>query len=160
MNENIFLLLGSNVGNSGKHLAAAVQQLEVNSIDVTKQSSIYRTKAWGKTDQPDFLNQVIQIKTFDSPEKLLEVVLSIEEKMGRVRNEKWGPRIIDIDILFYNQRIVILPQLIIPHPEIPARRFTLEPLAELSPEFLHPTLNKTIQQLLAICPDTSSVERV
>jgi 2-amino-4-hydroxy-6-hydroxymethyldihydropteridine diphosphokinase len=160
MNKNIFLLLGSNVGNSYDNLRTATKHIQTDAGVIIKQSSIYRTKAWGKIDQPDFLNQVIQIETNLSPEDLLISVLEIEKKMGRVRNEKWGPRIIDIDILFYNQIVINLPQLIIPHPEIAARRFTLSPLAELSPDFSHPLLNKTIDELLNACTDPLPVERL
>jgi 2-amino-4-hydroxy-6-hydroxymethyldihydropteridine diphosphokinase len=160
MNKNIFLLLGSNVGKSYDNLRTAIQCIQTDAGVIIKQSSIYQTKAWGKIDQPDFLNQVIQIETNLSPEELLVSVLEIEKKMGRVRNEKWGPRIIDIDILFYNQVIISLPQLTIPHPEIAARRFTLSPLAELSPEFLHPLLNKTISELLSDCADPLPVVRL
>jgi 2-amino-4-hydroxy-6-hydroxymethyldihydropteridine diphosphokinase len=160
MNKDIFLLLGSNVGNSYDNLKTAIHRIQTDAGVVIKQSSIYRTKAWGKIDQPDFLNQVIQIETNLSPKELLVSVLEIEKKMGRVRNEKWGPRIIDIDILFYNQEIVNLPQLIIPHPEIAARRFTLSPLAELSPDFSHPLLNKTVVELLKTCADPLPVERL
>jgi 2-amino-4-hydroxy-6-hydroxymethyldihydropteridine diphosphokinase len=160
MNKNIFLLLGSNVGNSYDNLRIAMQHIQTDAGAIIKQSSIYRTKPWGKIDQPDFLNQVTEIETNLSPEELLVSVLEIENKMGRVRNEKWGPRIIDIDILFYNQVIINLPQLIIPHPEIAVRRFALSPLAELSPDFLHPLLNKTIDELLKACMDPLPVERL
>jgi 2-amino-4-hydroxy-6-hydroxymethyldihydropteridine diphosphokinase len=160
MNEDIFLLLGSNVGDSYNNLRTAIKYIQTDAGVIRQQSSIYRTKAWGKIDQPDFLNQVIQIETTLLPQELLDSVLEIEKKMGRVRKDRWGPRIIDIDILFYNQVIVNFPKLIIPHPEIAARRFTLSPLDELAPDFLHPLLNKTIKELFTECTDALPVERL
>lgn len=114
---------------------------------VLKKSPIYETQSWGKTDSPDYLNQVIQVQTDLPAQAVLEKILGIELKMGRVREEKWGSRLIDIDILFYNSDIINEPGLHIPHPELHNRRFTLEPLAEIAPEFIHPVLNKSILQV-------------
>ncbi len=160
MTDNIFLLLGSNVGNASGNLKTAIAYIQQLAGDVIGRSSVYRTKAWGKTDQADFLNQVLQIRSLLSPQELLNKVLEIESTMGRVRTEKWGPRIIDIDILFYDQLSITVPDLHIPHPGIPDRRFTLMPLAEIAGDFRHPTLNKTILQLLDNCPDNLKVDRV
>lgn len=159
MNDNIFLLLGSNMGNREANLAQA--KAEIESISKIKTvSSVYRTEAWGKTDQPEFLNQVLAIHTEVHPEKLLDQLLLIEQRMGRKRNEKWGSRTIDIDILFYKDRTIRNDRLIIPHPGIPYRRFTLEPLHEIAPALVHPLLHKTISELLDSCDDTTKVEKM
>jgi len=121
------------------------------------QSFIYETAPWGKTDQPGFLNQCLQYKTSLLPGQLLDRCMAIEAFMKRERIIKWGPRTIDIDILFYNQDIVNTPLLIIPHPAIAERRFVLIPLAELSPTLLHPVYLKTITELLKECKDPLEV---
>jgi len=111
-------------------------------------SSIYETAPWGVHEQPTFLNQVISIKTSYSPEELLDILLNIEVKMGRKRYRKWDSRLIDIDILFYENQIISTNRLILPHPEIENRRFTLAPLSEIAADEIHPLLNKTIEELL------------
>lgn len=122
-------------------------------------SQIYESAAWGKEDQPDFLNQVIKIKTPLNPYALLEKLIWIETSLGRLREVKWGERIIDIDILFYEDEIINDKALVIPHPGIPNRRFTLMPLDELSPNYVHPQLGKTMKQLLDECEDNLKVWR-
>jgi 2-amino-4-hydroxy-6-hydroxymethyldihydropteridine diphosphokinase len=159
MKSEVFLLLGTNLGNTRMNLERA--RIYIKNIgNIVTESSVYRTKAWGKTDQPDFYNQVLGIITSIEPEELLQKVLSIESEIGRERKEKWGPRIIDIDILFYENRIVELENLFIPHPGIPSRRFVLEPLAEIAPDFIHPLLKKNIRTLLKECPDILEVEKL
>ncbi|MEY4875951.1 MAG: 2-amino-4-hydroxy-6-hydroxymethyldihydropteridine diphosphokinase, partial [Bacteroidota bacterium] len=116
-------------------------------------SSIYRTKAWGNENQNDFLNQCLIIETELSAESCLQKILLIEQNLGRKREEKWGPRTIDIDILFFNSEIVDKPNLQIPHPYLHLRRFTLAPLHELIPDFIHPILKKNISELLLHCKD-------
>ncbi|PZR33762.1 MAG: 2-amino-4-hydroxy-6-hydroxymethyldihydropteridine diphosphokinase, partial [Azospira oryzae] len=125
-----------------------------------KESSLYQTSAWGKTDQPDFLNQVIEISYEGDPFLLLKSLLDIESKMGRVRIEKWGTRIIDIDILFYGNTIVNGSDLRVPHPQIPYRRFTLIPLVEIAPDFIHPVLHQSNTQLLHECTDLLEVKKL
>jgi 2-amino-4-hydroxy-6-hydroxymethyldihydropteridine diphosphokinase len=127
---------------------------------VSNASSIYETAAWGKNDQPAFLNQVLEIETALSPPQLLKTILAIEENIGRVRQEKYGPRIIDIDILLFNDEVLHLPMLKIPHPQLQNRRFVLVPLAEIAPDLIHPVFKKTIAELLAICPDKLEVSRI
>ena len=122
-------------------------------------SAIYETAPWGKTDQPGFLNQCIEILTMNAPEELLRILQKIEKEIGRETTEKWGPRLIDIDILFYGDRSITLEQLTIPHPYLHQRRFTLLPLAEIAAEFRHPVINKTVKQLLKACDDKSDVQR-
>jgi 2-amino-4-hydroxy-6-hydroxymethyldihydropteridine diphosphokinase len=113
-----------------------------------KSSSRYQTAAWGKTDQPDFINQVLKLETSLRPLEVLKTILGIERKLGRERTEKWGSRTIDIDILFYDQEVVASSELTIPHPYLQQRAFTLIPLAELEPDFVHPVFKKTVSELL------------
>ena len=128
--NGIYLGLGTNLGDRHQNLQTAINKL--NEIgEVLRKSTIHETKAWGKTDQPDFLNMVIQLETSLSPQKLLEKCLQIETEIGRERFEKWGPRIIDIDILYYNDVNIDEPELKIPHPFINEREFVLKPLQEI-----------------------------
>jgi 2-amino-4-hydroxy-6-hydroxymethyldihydropteridine diphosphokinase len=155
MERGIFLLLGSNLGDKLDNLKRAREHLG----EVFRTSAVYETGAWGNTDQPDFLNQVIEIGSPLAPAALLEKVLRIEKELGRIRLERWGSRLIDIDILLYGNKIVESANLIVPHPELPNRRFALTPLAEIAPSFLHPVLRKTIAQLLEECKDPLPVTR-
>ena len=152
-----FLLLGSNVGDREGYLEKARQQIEQHAEDLVMVSSIYETVAWGRLSQPVFLNQVIGIETSLIPKQLLAVVQEIETSLGRHRPEKWAPRTLDIDILFYGNQIIETPELIIPHPAIPQRKFTLIPLAEVAPGFIHPVLHTTIEELLIECVDPLAV---
>ena len=158
MKNGVYLLLGSNLGNREKNLSDARDSLQIIGSLLTV-SSIYQTEAWGNREQPDFLNQVVQIDFKKSPQELLGNILTIETKMGRVRMEKWGPRIVDIDILFFDNLIINDPDLIIPHPQLHLRRFTLLPLAEIAPALNHPVFNKSCTQLLKECPDDSVINR-
>lgn len=158
MNHNVFLLLGSNLGDRSENLARARNEISSVATIVTA-SSVYRTAAWGKTDQPEFFNQVLFVNTTLGPEALLEQLLNIEMKLGRTRKERWGSRIIDIDLLFYDQLEITTDKLTVPHPGIPFRRFTLAPLHEIAPQFRHPVLNRTIQELLDACADPMAVEK-
>lgn len=124
------------------------------------QSSLYKTKAWGNTQQPDFYNQVILYHTVLSPEQVFAITQQTEKDMGRERKEKWGPRSIDIDILFLGDIIYHSESLTIPHPQLHLRRFTLEPLCELSPDYIHPEKKLSLKQLLEICPDDLGVEKI
>ena len=157
MSNGIFLLLGTNLGDRSQHLAAARALIEAKAGKIIKTSALYVTAAWGKTDQPDFYNQVIEIESILSPDDLLRTTLEIEEAMGRVRTEAWGARIIDIDILLYGSVIVGREQLTIPHPRMNNRRFTLVPLAEIAPGVIHPIEQKSIRELLARCTDPLDV---
>ena len=123
-------------------------------------SSIYGTAAWGITEQPDFLNQVLVLETSIEPVQLMQQLLDIEERMGRVRLFKMGPRIIDLDILLIDDLIIDSPSLSLPHPALPSRRFALIPLVEIAPDLLHPVEKKTITQLLLTCSDTLTVQKI
>jgi len=157
---NVFLLLGSNLGNRQGYLQKAIDLIETELGTVAKKSSIYETEAWGKTDEPNYLNQVVQVNTTLSARQVLENILQIETQMGRVREEKWGSRIIDIDILFYGSDIINEPGLIVPHPELHNRRFTLEPLSEIAPDLEHPILKKSIFQLKIELKDNLIVKKL
>lgn len=148
------------MGNSKQKLAEATRHIKKNIGKVLRQSHLYQTAAWGKTDQPDFLNQVIVVETKLSAQQTIATILAIEKEMGRVRTEKNAPRIIDIDILFFNKDIINEKDLIVPHPQIQNRQFVLVPLNELSPQFLHPVKKKTIHYLLRVCPDKLPVNKI
>ncbi|REJ81779.1 MAG: 2-amino-4-hydroxy-6-hydroxymethyldihydropteridine diphosphokinase [Bacteroidetes bacterium] len=151
--HKLILLLGTNLGRRIANISTAIHQIETLLGKVLKKSSVYETAAWGNTEQPDFLNQVIQVETGKNPTECLEILLQIEAGMGRIRNLKWEPRIIDIDILFYDSEIINLDHLKIPHPELHRRKFVLIPLAEILPEFVHPQSLKTANEMLAEVSD-------
>jgi 2-amino-4-hydroxy-6-hydroxymethyldihydropteridine diphosphokinase len=159
MKHNVFLLLGSNLGDSLNNFQITIEKIEDLIGTVTKKSSVYKTAPWGVTDQPDFLNQVISIETALNPETILDLIHLIERQLGRIRSHKWEARLIDIDILLYDQKMINTTHLIIPHPRIAVRRFVLEPLNEIASDVVHPVLQKKINQLLDDCKDTSSVIR-
>lgn len=158
--HEVFLLLGSNLGNRELFLKQAIDYISAEIAPVVKKSSVYETQSWGKTDAPDYLNQVIFLKTAFNPIAVLEKVLNIENKLGRHREEKWGSRIIDIDILFFDQQIINEPGLIVPHPELQKRRFTLEPLAEIAPDWVHPVFKKNILRLKYELIDELNVKKL
>lgn len=149
----VFLLTGSNLGNRPGFLQTAKSELQKRVGTVVRESAVYETAAWGKTDQADFLNQVLELETDLQPKAILLQNQQIEKEAGRDRKEKWGARELDIDILFYDALILDLPELTIPHPHLHNRRFTLMPLAEIAPELVHPVFKKTVTELLRDCPD-------
>jgi len=155
----VYLLLGSNLGNRQLFLKQAIAFIEAQVGNVVKYSGIYETKSWGKTDAPDYLNQVLLVKTLLEPITLLKELLKIELLLGRKREEKWGSRTMDIDILFYGNQIVNEHELTIPHPQLHNRRFTLEPLVELAPSLMHPALQKTLKQLKDELQDDLQVKK-
>ncbi|MBC8525795.1 MAG: 2-amino-4-hydroxy-6-hydroxymethyldihydropteridine diphosphokinase [Candidatus Cloacimonetes bacterium] len=146
----VFIGLGSNLGNRKENIKKAIMKIsELPQSSVQAASSIINTKPMGKIDQPDFLNCVIKIKTELNPEQLLSKLLQIEKEMGRIRKEKLGPRIIDLDILFFNDEIIKTKELIIPHSEILNRKFVLYLIKEIAPQLEHPIMQKTIAELYA-----------
>ena len=155
-----YLLIGGNQGDRLARLATARKHIESAGGRILRASALYETAAWGITDQPDFVNQALEVATAQDAPAWLATLLGIEEKMGRRREAKYGPRIIDIDILFFNNSTIHLPQLIIPHPEIQNRRFALVPLEEIAPLLIHPELKVTIRELLAECTDPLAVKQL
>lgn len=154
-----YLLTGGNLGNREQNLARARQLIIEQCGTIVAASSLYETAAWGNADQPAFLNQALAVDTLLNAKQLIRRLLKIEKQLGRIREEKYGPRIIDIDILLFNNEKHNYHFLKIPHPEMQNRRFALFLLAEIAPEILHPVLNKTILQLLTDCPDELSVTK-
>ena len=155
-----YLLTGTNLGERESNLNRAIELINQQCGTVTKYSHLYETAAWGKTDQPAFLNQALQIETDLNARQLIRRILKTEKLMGRIRKEKFGSRIIDIDILLFNDEKHQYRFLSLPHPEMQNRRFALEPLAEIAPEKIHPVLNKTIKELLQECKDPLPVTRI
>jgi 2-amino-4-hydroxy-6-hydroxymethyldihydropteridine diphosphokinase len=155
-----YLLIGGNEDKPLERLAQARANIEKEAGPIVLASSLYETAPWGRTDQADFINQALAVDTLLGAAALMTLLLQIEEKMGRRRVEKWASRIIDIDILFFNDEIIEIPGLIIPHPEIQYRRFALTPLEEIAPHHIHPILGKSIRQLLAGCSDRGNVKKI
>jgi 2-amino-4-hydroxy-6-hydroxymethyldihydropteridine diphosphokinase len=158
--QNAFLLTGGNTGDRQQFLARALKALEVECGQIIAVSALFETEAWGVNDQPSFLNQAVELQTALSPQALLERILDIEIQLGRVRDQKYGPRTIDIDIIFYGQEIINEPGLVIPHLHLPDRRFALECLNDIAPEFEHPVLHKTVRTLLEECTDSLTVNKL
>ncbi|WP_457642840.1 2-amino-4-hydroxy-6-hydroxymethyldihydropteridine diphosphokinase [Persephonella sp.] len=145
--EKVFIGLGSNIGDREKYLKEAVKRLSVQVKDIVS-APVYRSKAVGFEDQPDFLNTVISGYTHLSPEELFRFIKKVEKQVGRVERFRWGPREIDIDILFYGNRVITTEYLVVPHPRLHERDFVLKPLTDIEPEFVHPLFKKTVQELL------------
>jgi 2-amino-4-hydroxy-6-hydroxymethyldihydropteridine diphosphokinase len=156
---NVFLLSGSNINDRINNLNYARNLIAEKIGNVIRCSSIYETAAWGNDNQPEFLNQALQVDTNLLPEQILKMLKSIEESMGRKQSAKWGPRIIDIDILLMDDTIYESPILTIPHPQMHKRRFTLMPLAEIAPDTMHPKLKLTVRELLESCEDKLAVRK-
>lgn len=157
--KEVYLLIGGNIGDRSYFLNEASRQINAHCGQVIRSSSVYETAAWGYEDQAAFLNLVLVIITQLDPLTLLNTILGIEQGLGRMRGERNGERNIDIDILYFEDEIVELPDLKIPHPRIYMRKFALIPLAELNNNKVDPVLKKTIQQLLEVCPDQLEVKK-
>ena len=157
---DVYLLLGSNLGNRHLFLETAIELISKDIAPVLIKSSVFETQSWGKTDAPDYLNQVIYLQTSLAARTILEKILAIEITLGRQRGEKWASRTVDIDILFYGDDIINESGLHIPHPQLHKRRFTLEPLAEIAPDLVHPVLRKSILQLKNDLSDNLMVKKI
>jgi 2-amino-4-hydroxy-6-hydroxymethyldihydropteridine diphosphokinase len=155
-----YLLTGTNLGERKENLEKAKTMIENKIGKIKNSSAIYETAAWGLTDQPSFFNQALEIETALNARQLIRRILKIERSMGRIRQEKYGPRLIDIDILLFNDEKHNYPLLKLPHPELQNRRFALVPLASIAGEAIHPVFNKTIDQLLQECNDPLPVQQV
>jgi len=160
MPNKVYLLTGSNVGDSSALLKEAKLAIQKQVGEIEAASQLYKTAPWGNTNQQDFLNQVLAVNTILSATDVLKIILNIELQMGRTREKKWAPRTIDIDILFFNNDFIQEENLIVPHPLLHQRRFTLVPLAEIAPNYNHPLLHQTIFNLLQHCNDESVVEKL
>lgn len=160
MFQQAYISLGGNLGNPPETFRKALKDIEQLAGPILSQSSLYQTAAWGFTQQPDFINQVIRIQTTLPPQKLLDVLLTIELIHGREREIHWGPRTLDLDLLFYNDLILNEENLTIPHPRIAERRFILIPMQEIAAEWEHPVFKKTIQELAETCMDESQVQKI
>lgn len=154
--DNVFISVGSNLGDKIGNCREAIVEMGKFS-EITGVSSLYKTEPVGKEDQPNFINSAVEIETNLPAHELLIYLNSIEEKMGRIRSEKWGPRTIDLDIIFYGQLIINDDDLVIPHPRAHLRRFVLEPICEIAPNFIHPSLDQTISVLRKECNDNKQV---
>ena len=158
MNE-AYLLTGGNTGNRLQFINAAAEAIKNECGSIVKKSAVYQTAAWGIKDQNSFLNQALKLSTLLSAYELLDCLLQIEQKMGRVRDRKYGPRIIDIDILLFNDEVIDSRTLKVPHPELPNRRFALQCLCDIAPKKIHPVYKKTIRQILQECADPLTVDK-
>ena len=161
MTHAALIAIGSNLGTPKKNCIEAIDIISSSpGIKIISKSSFYQTAPVGNTEQNWFINSVIKISTQLNPDILLAVLLEIESKMGRIRKEKWGPRIIDLDLLFYDNLIIKQKDLTLPHPEIQKRNFVLQPLNEIEENFIHPSLNKSINTLLKESKDNSVVKKL
>jgi len=158
--HNAYLLTGSNLGNRVAYLRQAIQLIQHYCGQVSQISSFYQTSAWGVIDQADFYNQAIELQTNLPPAALMQALLNIEQKLGRERSVKMGPRTIDIDILLIDDLVIDTALLTVPHPFLAERRFALTPLAEIAPAIVHPILHNTVLELLQACPDKLDVHKI
>lgn len=156
--NDLYLILGSNLGDRLLNLKLAIDLIisEIGAIGLA--SGFYETEPWGNSNQQNFLNQVVRLRSDEAPLDLMEKILNLEHKLGRVRNgAPNSPRTIDIDILFYGSLVITSENLTLPHPRLHLRKFVLIPLNEISPEFIHPVMGKSIGQLLQLCTDKLDV---
>jgi len=157
----VYLSLGSNLGDRLGFLKRGIDLIsEVPELKIQKVSSVYETEPVGYAAQPDFLNLAVSILTTIDPRKLLQTLKEIEMKIGRIHRQRWHEREIDIDIIFYGDELVNSDELVIPHPRMHLRKFVLQPLNEIASNFVHPSRQKTVSQLLSDCPDNSQINRL
>ena len=146
--HKVCLAIGSNMGNRHKNCAEALRILNSKGINILKSSDLYETEPWGFAKQEKFINMAVYAETQFEPEDLLKILKDIEKQLGRKDSFRWGPRAIDLDIIFYDDIVMDSPLLKIPHKRAHERRFVLEPLAEICPEAVHPVLGKNVKSLL------------
>ncbi|MET0572134.1 MAG: 2-amino-4-hydroxy-6-hydroxymethyldihydropteridine diphosphokinase [Pedobacter agri] len=156
-----YLLLGGNLGDRKANLHQAIKLITENIGEINAVSGIYETAAWGKTDQPAFLNQAVAVKTNFSAIEVLDKALDIEKKLGRVRKDKWGERLIDIDLILFDDAVIdIENKLQVPHPQMQFRKFVMAPLVEIAAEVMHPVLGKTISEIFKNITDDLEVNKL
>lgn len=154
-----YIAIGCNLGEKRRQMVQAIDLMQ--SLGVLRAvAPLYRTGAYGYTDQPDFLNSVVCLKTGLPPLELLEALKRLEHRLGRKKRERWGPREMDLDIIFYNGQLVNEEGLTIPHPDLSNRRFVLQPLADIAPDFISPRHHRTVATLLAECPDKTNIQLI
>ena len=154
----VFFLLGSNLGDRVQLMADARHLIEARIAPLMCSSQLYESAPWGNTQQPYFLNQAIELQSDLAADVLLKACLSVEKQLGRRRAARYAPRSIDIDLLYYGQQVIQRPGLRLPHPEIARRRFTLVPMVEIAPNWMHPLLKKRQKELLLSCTDRLHVQ--
>ena len=159
MITQLFLSLGGNLGNTREIFEGAYPLIEKKIGKISVYSSIYQTEAWGPIPQADFLNQVLLVSTTLNPQACLTEMLAIEKEFGRERKERWGPRTLDLDLLYYGDLIIAEADLVVPHPRIAERKFILTPLAEIAPLYVDPVSGLTANAMLLACEDNSQVNR-
>jgi len=150
MEHTVFLSLGSNLGDRAANLKQAIASLRPQ-MDIKARSKVYETPPWGYTDQEKFLNQVVKVRTYVQPEPLLKHLKRLEVALGRKETFHYGPRLIDIDILFYDELVLQTPVLTLPHPYMHKRGFVLLPLMDIAPEHVHPVEKRSTRELIATC---------
>jgi len=155
MSTITYLSLGGNLGNTIEIFQNSMEILTKKVGKITQLSSLYQTAAWGPIPQNDFINQVIEVETKLSAPELMDILLEIELQQGRVRQERWGPRTLDLDIIFFGEQLISRENLEIPHPRMTDRKFVLVPMTEINPSFVHPKIQKTMEKLLLECKDES-----
>ena len=156
-----YLLLGGNLGERERNLQQAIKLIGDEIGQVVAQSSVYETAAWGNTNQPSFLNQAVGVTTQLTALEVLDKALGIEQKLGRVRKDKWGERLIDIDLILFGDEVIdIEGRLQVPHPQMQNRRFVMEPLAEIAPNVKHPVLDRTILDITKNITDDLDVKKL
>ncbi|WP_039052867.1 2-amino-4-hydroxy-6-hydroxymethyldihydropteridine diphosphokinase [Sphingobacterium sp. T2] len=153
----VYILLGANLGNPLQQIGSALRLLQERLGALVAVSSLYQSEAWGVEEQPIFYNQVVSFSTPLSAQECLAICQSIENELGRIRHERWGARVIDVDILYYNEEIIEKSDLVVPHPYIAQRRFTLIPLCEIAPDYVHPVFKVSNKDLLLSCEDQLGV---
>lgn len=157
MQNGIYLLLGSNLGDRKKNIASAIAAVEKEIGQIVKHSSLYETEPWGEIPTEAFYNQMILVKSSVPPQGLMEKIIGIEKSMGRTRDRKWENRIIDIDVIFYDNKVFGSGDITIPHPRFEERNFAILPMLELAPDFIHPVSKQSIEEIYLNSTDTGEV---